>query len=754
MKRSKPGHRQRQPLVFITMSYLSLLMVIVVLGTSMFFVSLDVQMTQTANANRMVLEQIAVRLESSLNEANYYAYSINRLSSVQKLMLAQRPLTTQNIYTIREASRDISTFEDSNSLVEGCQVYLSSSDVLLEVGNAFLNIDRMYGKSFSYGAMSLQEWRNHVLESRTGSAFYPAASALVGGRQAPMMLYTRRLSHFSSPTGKVIFYLNAQALQKLFEPLSSLSSGCALLMSSSGEVLVSSSPVPPSVTWGMLEQASNSSFAETTIDGNRCLLFSHSLPAFGLRTAAIIPYSAVINQTSHVLKPMLICIGVLTLIGLILTFYHIRTTKRPLVRIMELLSSNGSSFDRKTLGNLNQAVHQLVSSHNLLQSRLEEQRLELRAAVVASLESGETLENRELKMLLSHVGVQPEGNRFRGVYLVLRGGSDDLNAQELTRSDVIRALVAELLAPYAPQIIFLSLKDHTSFILLYAEDASSSTDLQAFFSRLYDDCHSLLGQEMTFFVGTECRKLCYLPHSLLAARQLMLMEEPIAFLAIADESQLPGDPYVYSDQHEKKLISLAHQSKDTELYALLDELYEANTQRNLSRFNRQLLYYRMVGTLSNMPQRPEIPEELTLSLDRLPMDEFFVLLKKCYTSVCVSNQERHTAYSEKLLSDIIAFLRENCTDPNLSLSSTAIHFGITEKYLSSFIHEKSGINFLSYVDQMRIQKAEELLHSTSLTIDDISQKVGYSSVKTFRRAYGRVTGITPSESRKMKSGAK
>ena len=138
MKSSTPARRQRQPLLFITMSYLSLLMVIVVLGTSMFFVSLEVHMTQTADANRMVLEQIGIRLESSLNEANYYAYSVNRLASVQKLMLAQRPLTAQNVYGIREAAGDISSFEDSNGLVQACQVYISSSDVLLEVGNAFL----------------------------------------------------------------------------------------------------------------------------------------------------------------------------------------------------------------------------------------------------------------------------------------------------------------------------------------------------------------------------------------------------------------------------------------------------------------------------------------------------------------------------------------------------------------------------------------------------------------------------------------
>lgn len=181
MESSTPARRQRQPLLFITMSYLSLLMVIVALGTSMFFVSLDVHMAQTANANRMVLEQIGIRLESSLNEANYYAYSVNRLSSVQKLMLAQRPLTAQHVYSIREAIGDISSFEDSNGLVQACQVYISSSDVLLEVGNAFLNINRMYGKSFSYGDMGLQEWRARILESRTGSGGI-SRSNCAGGR--------------------------------------------------------------------------------------------------------------------------------------------------------------------------------------------------------------------------------------------------------------------------------------------------------------------------------------------------------------------------------------------------------------------------------------------------------------------------------------------------------------------------------------------------------------------------------------------
>ncbi len=752
MRRVRLGGRGRNTrLLRFTMSYLSLLLVIVLLGGSMFAMAVGVVAGQTADINAMMLEQAAVRLESSLSEADSFTYTVNRLGTLRKLMLTTRPFSSEESYGIREATGSLASFEDSGALFAGYQVYLSGGDFILEPGNCCLNIDLLYNRAFGYGDLTVEAWRAQVLDTASGAKLYPAQSALVGRKSGNMLLYVRSLTYLFQQAGKAIFYLDEARLQALFAPLTELSAGCVLLMSREGEVLSASAKLPAG--FSLLELAAlaadSGSYAVSGGDG-RALVFYKRLASSGCMIAAITPYSMIIRQTSAVLKPMLVGVALLVFAGLALTLYSIHTNRKPLVKTLELLSSGDNNLARRGLSQLDQAVHQLVSSNNLLAKRLEEQRMELRTAIAASLESGDTLDDGELDMLLSHVSVQPEGDRFRGVYLVLHGETE-LDTDELERGDMRRALVMELLAPYAPRVSFLALRSLTCFMLLYAETDGEKEDLHAFFGALYNACRSVENLEPSFYVGTECSRLCYLPHSLLAARQLMLREEKSAFLSVAQPGQFFSETYFYTEQHDKKLVSLASLGKEDALYALLDELYAENARRNLSRLHCQMLFFRMVGTLSGMLDAADLPEELTFSPHKLAMDQFFSLIRQSYALVCRQSRERRTAHTEKLLTDMLTYLQENCADCMLSLSSTAMHFGITEKYLSAFIHEKAAINFSSYVEQLRIRRADELLTQTDLTIEEIAQRVGYANVKTFRRAYGRAVGVAPSETRRMRA---
>jgi YesN/AraC family two-component response regulator len=78
----------------------------------------------------------------------------------------------------------------------------------------------------------------------------------------------------------------------------------------------------------------------------------------------------------------------------------------------------------------------------------------------------------------------------------------------------------------------------------------------------------------------------------------------------------------------------------------------------------------------------------------------------------------------------------------------ATTFNISEGYVSSLFKEQAGINFTDYVEKQRIRKACELLKTTEMNINEISEKVGYNSVQSFRRAFKRLHGFKPSELRK------
>lgn len=90
-------------------------------------------------------------------------------------------------------------------------------------------------------------------------------------------------------------------------------------------------------------------------------------------------------------------------------------------------------------------------------------------------------------------------------------------------------------------------------------------------------------------------------------------------------------------------------------------------------------------------------------------------------------------------------IEENYADPQLSLSSVADCFGISEVYLSRLFKQAFEQNFSKYVEELRMQKAKELMDSGDYTVSKTAETVGYNSPQTFRRAYKRVYGCTPRE---------
>ena len=56
----------------------------------------------------------------------------------------------------------------------------------------------------------------------------------------------------------------------------------------------------------------------------------------------------------------------------------------------------------------------------------------------------------------------------------------------------------------------------------------------------------------------------------------------------------------------------------------------------------------------------------------------------------------------------------------------------------------TGIDFVTYLNMVRVEKAAELLKGTSLKITDIALRCGFDNVRTFNRVFKEVTGTTPS----------
>ena len=80
---------------------------------------------------------------------------------------------------------------------------------------------------------------------------------------------------------------------------------------------------------------------------------------------------------------------------------------------------------------------------------------------------------------------------------------------------------------------------------------------------------------------------------------------------------------------------------------------------------------------------------------------------------------------------------------DVDLSSLAREFGYNESYLSTLFLSKTKRNFRDYVTDARMSRACDLLATTSLTMAQVAEAVGYASSDHFQRMFKRKMGVTP-----------
>jgi AraC-like DNA-binding protein len=89
---------------------------------------------------------------------------------------------------------------------------------------------------------------------------------------------------------------------------------------------------------------------------------------------------------------------------------------------------------------------------------------------------------------------------------------------------------------------------------------------------------------------------------------------------------------------------------------------------------------------------------------------------------------------------------------DINLNIVADKLNLTSGYLSSIFKEKTNINFSEYLNNLRVERAKELLVNVDLRIQDIATQVGYQNVNSFIRMFKRRYGLTPGEYRKRHTG--
>ncbi len=140
-----------------------------------------------------------------------------------------------------------------------------------------------------------------------------------------------------------------------------------------------------------------------------------------------------------------------------------------------------------------------------------------------------------------------------------------------------------------------------------------------------------------------------------------------------------------------------------------------------------------------------VREYLLKPVDEVALQE---LLRKMYDELGKRDEEDSTHREQQLVSQLRRLIEEEYMQ-NISLKSLAERLHYNPAYLGRLFRAETGNSFRDELNLYRARQAAQLLRNSSISINDVAERVGYHDINYFHRIFLKIYGVSPG---KYKSG--
>jgi len=139
-------------------------------------------------------------------------------------------------------------------------------------------------------------------------------------------------------------------------------------------------------------------------------------------------------------------------------------------------------------------------------------------------------------------------------------------------------------------------------------------------------------------------------------------------------------------------------------------------------------------------------QQQLLRLDTLGQIETWYLLL-CERIVLIRDRNSRSKNS-KTVETLVEYIREQYTDPNLSVDMLSQIIGTSASYVRKHVKEETGRSVAEHIAEHRFRKAQELLIHTDHPARKIGEMVGFENTNYFYVLFKKHVGMTPDHYRR------
>ncbi|MFT8888823.1 MAG: AraC family transcriptional regulator [Ethanoligenens sp.] len=131
------------------------------------------------------------------------------------------------------------------------------------------------------------------------------------------------------------------------------------------------------------------------------------------------------------------------------------------------------------------------------------------------------------------------------------------------------------------------------------------------------------------------------------------------------------------------------------------------------------------------------------------VQQLLSLLINDYTANTDSKRDCSISESDRCgVQNVASYLLEQYAQPIAVKTLEQVAF-MGKTKLSCLFRQQYGMTLFSFLQKVRMEKAEELLVQTDLSIGEIMRQVGYSNLSGFTECFKRTTGYAPTQYRRQ-----
>jgi two-component system response regulator YesN len=225
-----------------------------------------------------------------------------------------------------------------------------------------------------------------------------------------------------------------------------------------------------------------------------------------------------------------------------------------------------------------------------------------------------------------------------------------------------------------------------------------------------------------------------------------------------DDMNLSGQHWDYSGEDIRELGFLVKAGLDEKAVCAAETVFShVAGSRNFTIEQVRVVSTNIISAVLNAVAEMGLEYREILGSEKLPYGRIFEIETLAGMKEFLNELIRNTANSiksirtrkcKKIIDDIKAYMRDNLSDFDMSLSSVAHAFYVNPSYLSRIFKQETGQSFTEYLSRIRLEKAVELLSKTDMKAYQVADAVGIKDPFYFSNCFKKFTGLSVNEFKK------